>query len=80
MLSDLIVCPISSQPRYYRKPGKGDVPIGNWRAIHLRHPSTVRISKLLSVDKQIVKSVLGSLGLEDLARVEEDLREALNLE
>lgn len=26
-LADVIVCPISSQPRYYRRPGPGDHPL-----------------------------------------------------
>jgi mRNA-degrading endonuclease toxin of MazEF toxin-antitoxin module len=26
-LPDLIVCPISSQPRYYQRPGSGDCPL-----------------------------------------------------
>ena len=78
-LPDIIVCPVSSQPRYYRRPGKGDIPLGQWRQPGLRHPSTVRISKILSVDKQIIKGVLGSLSRQDFARVEVGLREALGL-
>jgi len=54
-LPDLIVCPISSQPRYYQHPGPGDCPLREWRSVGLRHPSTVRISKLLAVDKEIIK-------------------------
>jgi mRNA-degrading endonuclease toxin of MazEF toxin-antitoxin module len=60
-LPDVIVCPISSQPRYYRRPG------------------TVRISKVLAVDKQITKRILGRLSQPDLARVETGLRQALGL-
>lgn len=26
-LPDIIVCPISSQPRYYNRPGPGDCPL-----------------------------------------------------
>ena len=50
-LPDVIVCPISSQPRYYRRPGPGDHPLAAWQTVGLRHPSTVRVSKLLAVDK-----------------------------
>ena len=76
-LPDMIVCPISSQPRFYRRPEPGDCPLRNWRSIGLRYPSTVRISKILAVDKQIVKRALGSLSSPDLTRVEVDIRQAL---
>jgi mRNA-degrading endonuclease toxin of MazEF toxin-antitoxin module len=75
-IPDLIVCPISSRLRYYHRPGPGDCPIREWRAVGFRHPSTVRISKLLAVDKQIVKRILGSLPSPDLALVETELRQA----
>jgi hypothetical protein len=78
-LSDIIVCPISSQPRYYQRPGPGDHPLAHWKAVGLRHPSTARISNLLAVEKKLVKRVLGTLHDEDLARVADGLREALGL-
>jgi len=78
-LPDVIVCPISSQPRFYRRPGPGDCPLREWRTVGLRHTSTVRISKLLAVDKQIIKRNLGPLSPEDLTRVETGLRRALGL-
>jgi len=43
-LPDLIVCPISSQSRFHRRPGPGDCPLRDWRSVNLQHPSTVRIS------------------------------------
>lgn len=64
-LPDVIVCPISSQPRYYRRPGPGDHPLAGWQQVGLRHPSTVRVSKLLAVDKQIIKRVLGTVSSAD---------------
>ncbi len=78
-LADLIVCPISSQPRFYRRPGPGDCPLRDWRAIGLRHPSTVRISKILAVDKAIIKRPLGLLSAPALGRVEAGLRQAPGL-
>jgi mRNA-degrading endonuclease toxin of MazEF toxin-antitoxin module len=78
-LPDLIVCPISSQPRFYRRPGPGDCPLRDWRSIGLRHPSTVRISKILAVDKAIIKRPLGLLSTPDLARVDASVRQALGL-
>ncbi len=79
-LPDLIVCPISSQARVYQRPGAGDCPLGDWRRSGLRHPSTVRISKLLAVEKQIVKKALGALAPDDLARVAGGIRQAFGLQ
>ena len=78
-LLDIIVCPISSQPRYYRRPGQGDRPLRSWRAVGLRYPSTVRAAKLLAVDKEIIKRVIGDLVPDDLAWVEAILRRAFAL-
>ena len=75
----MIVCPISSQPHHYRKPGSGDHPLKHWKAVGLRHASTARISNLLAVEKKLIKRALGALHAEDLARVEHGLREAFGL-
>ena len=78
-LPDIIVCPISSQPRYYNRPGPGDCPLQRWRDIGLRHPSTLRVSKLLAIDKGIIRRTLGITPAEDLARANVALRQALAL-
>ena len=78
-LPDLIVCPISSQGRWHRRPGPGDCPLADWRRVGLHHPSTIRISKLLAVDKQIITNVLGVLAPDDLARVTGGIRHAFGL-
>lgn len=78
-LLDVIVCPISSQSRYYRRPGPGDHPLEHWRAVGLRHPSTARVSNLLAVEKKLIKRVLGTVHAQDLARVEDGLRAAFGL-
>lgn len=78
-LLDVIVCPVSSQPRYYHRPGVGDCPLTDWRRVGLRYPSTVRVSKLLAVDKRIVRRALGVLSARDLAQVASTLRAALAL-
>lgn len=77
--ADLIVCPISSQPRYFSRPGVGDVPLKHWRAIGLRHPSTARLSNLVAVEKTIIKRLLGVMPDEDFARIEDGLRDAFGL-
>jgi mRNA interferase MazF len=78
-LPDVIVCPISSQPRYLKRPGMGDHPLRDWRGVGLRHPSTVRISNILAVEKRIIGRVLGKLQAEDLLGVEQGLRQAFGL-
>lgn len=78
-LPDVIVCPVSSQPRYFRRPGSGDCPLVRWRSVGLRHPSTVRVSKVLTVDKQIIKRILGSLSQQNILEVETILRRAFGL-
>jgi len=78
-LLDVIVCPISSQPRYHQRPGPGDWPLQHWKAVGLRHPSTARISNMLAVEKRLIKRILGSLPPEDLARVKDGLRDAFGL-
>jgi len=78
-LADLIVCPISSQPRYFRRPGVGDHPLKHWEEVGLRHPSTARLSNLVAVEKKLISRVLGKLHPDDLARVEAGLRAALGL-
>jgi hypothetical protein len=75
----VIVCPISSQPRYFGRPGPGDHPLRHWKAIGLRYPSTARLSNLLEVEKKPVKRVLGTLQPDDLARVGQGVRAALGL-
>lgn len=78
-LPDIIVCPISSQPRYYDRPGPGDCPLEKWRSVGLRYPSTLRVSKLLAIDKRIVRRTLGRASAVDLERADVTLREALAL-
>jgi mRNA-degrading endonuclease toxin of MazEF toxin-antitoxin module len=78
-LPDLILCPISSRPRYHRRPGSGDVPLRRWRSVGLRRPSTVRVSKLLAVGRRIIERVLSSVSEDDLASVRSTLLAALGL-
>lgn len=78
-LLDVIVCPVSSQPHYFRKPGPGDHPLVHWKSVGLHYPSTARVSNILAVEKRLIKRVLGTLHAEDLARVEDGLREAFGL-
>ena len=78
-LGDVIVCPISSQPRYFQSPGPGDRPLAKWRAAGLRYPSTVRVSNILAIEKSLVRRRLGRLDPEDLGNLDSALRDALGL-
>jgi mRNA-degrading endonuclease toxin of MazEF toxin-antitoxin module len=78
-LPDLIVCPISSQPRFFNKPGTGDHPLKYWKAVGLRHPSTVRVSNIVAVEKRIIQRVLGAIHADDLTAVDQGLRAAFGL-
>ena len=78
-LPDVIVCPISSQPRFYNRPGGGDHPLRYWKNLGLRHPSTARLSNLMAVEKRLIKRALAPLHADDLARIEKGLRDVFSL-
>ena len=78
-LPDVIVCPISSRPRYFDRPGPGDLPLQHWKKAGLRYPSTARDSKVVSVSKQMIARGLGRVAPQDLRRVQDTFREALGL-
>jgi mRNA-degrading endonuclease toxin of MazEF toxin-antitoxin module len=78
-LKDVIVCPISSQPRYIQRPGPGDQPISRWGAAGLRYPSTIRVSKILAIEKSLIRRALGKLAPDDVSNLNSALRAALDL-
>jgi mRNA-degrading endonuclease toxin of MazEF toxin-antitoxin module len=78
-LPDVIVCPISSQPRFYTRPGGGDHPLRHWKILGLRNPSTARLSNLMAVEKRLIKRTLAPLHVDDFARIEQGLREVFSL-
>jgi mRNA-degrading endonuclease toxin of MazEF toxin-antitoxin module len=78
-LRDVIVCPVSSQPRRFQKPGPGDRPLTKWKAAGLRYPSTARVSNIVAVEKSLIRRPLGKLAPEDLRNLDSALREALGL-
>jgi mRNA-degrading endonuclease toxin of MazEF toxin-antitoxin module len=79
-LPDLIVCPISSQPRFYSRPGVGDRPLRHWKSAGLRHPSTACLSNLMAIEKRLIKRTLAPLHADDLALIEQGLREVFSLD
>lgn len=78
-LPDVIVCPISSQPRHQRQPGAAGYVMKHWKTVGLRHPSTVRISNLVTLEKTSIKRILGRCHDDDLWRVQQLLSRALGL-
>ena len=78
-LRDVVVCPISSQPRYFEEPGPGDRPLSRWESAGLRFQSTARVSNILVVDKSLIRRILGRLSTEDLRSLNSSLRDALGL-
>ena len=78
-ISDVIVCPISSQPRYFEQPGPGDRPLVNWKLAGLRFRSTARVSNLLAIEKSLIQRVMGRLTPPDLQLLNTTLQGALDL-
>jgi mRNA interferase MazF len=63
--ADCLVCRITSVPHR----GLLDVAIDNWQEAGLEKPSTIRLSRLVTVEKIILKVQIGKLHPSDLARV-----------
>lgn len=79
-LPDVIVCPITSQSRHYENPGPAIYPLRHWREVGLRHPSAVRVSNILAIERSLIKRVLGTLSADDFEQVRNRLRKALGLQ
>jgi len=62
---DCLVCRITSVPHR----GFLDLPVSNWKEAGLEKPSTIRLSRLVTVEKPLLKLRIGRLAREDLDRV-----------
>ena len=62
---DCLVCRITSVPHR----GFLDLPVTHWQDAGLEKPSTIRLSRLVTVEKSILRVRLGSLASDDLDRV-----------
>lgn len=78
-LSDVVVCPISSQQRYFERPGPGDRPLIGWKSAGLRFRSTARVSNVVAIEKSLIQRVLGKLTSPDLKALDATLRAAFGL-
>ena len=63
--ADCLVCRISSIPHR----GFLDLPVTHWKEAGLEKPSTLRLSRLVTVEKTILKVRIGKLRPDDLERV-----------
>ena len=62
---DCLVCRITSVPHH----GFLDSPVTGWQEAGLEKPSTIRLSRLVTVEKSILWVRIGKLAAEDLDRV-----------
>ena len=63
--SDCLVCRITSVPHR----GFLDLPVTYWQEAGLEKPSTIRLSRLVTVEKSILKVCIGRLAPSDLDQV-----------
>ena len=62
---DCLVCRITSVPHR----GFLDLPVTKWQEAGLEKPSTIRLSRLVTVEKLLLRVRIGRLAREDLDRV-----------
>lgn len=62
---DCLICRITSVPHQ----GFLDLRITKWQDAGLERPSTIRLSRLVTVEKMLLKVRIGRLGPEDLSLV-----------
>ena len=62
---DCLVCRITSLPHR----GLLDLPMTNWQEAGLGKPSTIRLSRLVTVEKPLLRLRIGRLAHEDLDQV-----------
>jgi len=62
---DCLVCRITSVPHR----GFLDLPVTNWREAGLEKSSTIRLSRLVTVEKPLLRLRIGRLDRENLDRV-----------
>ncbi len=72
---DCLVCRITSIPHR----GFLDLQIKGWQEAGLDKPSTIRLSRLVTVEKTILKVRIGQLSNEDVGRVRKSWNEKFRL-
>lgn len=64
--TDCLVCRITS----VHHDGFLDLPVAHWREAGLEKPSTIRLSRLVTVERSLLKHRIGKLTAGDLAGVQ----------
>jgi mRNA interferase MazF len=62
---DCLVCRITSVPHQ----GFLDLPVASWREAGLEKPSTVRLTRLVTIEKSLLRTRIGRLAPDDFDRV-----------
>ena len=62
---DCLVCRITSVPHQ----GFLDISLTKWQDAGLEKPSTIRLSRLVTIEKSLLKIRIGKLASDDLKRV-----------
>ena len=73
---DCLVCRITSVPHR----GFLDMPVTHWQEAGLEKPSTIRLSRLVTVEKLLLRVRIGRLARQDLDRVRTLWNEKFRLE
>ena len=53
---------------------EGDVKLNDWQEAQLLHPSLVRLSKIATVDDQLIDKILGHLSKKDFQQLTKTFR------
>jgi len=72
---DCLVCRITSVPHR----GFLDLAVTNWQEAGLEKPSTIRLSRMVTVEKPLLRLRIGRLSREDLDRVKKLWNEKFRL-
>jgi mRNA interferase MazF len=72
---DCLICRITSVPHQ----GFLDLPITHWQEAGLEKPSTIRLSRLVTVEKSLLKLRIGRLAADDLNLVRATWNEQFRL-
>src|SRR3990172_698727 len=62
---DCLICRITAVPHR----GFLDLPVTYWKEAGLEKPSTIRLSRLVTVEKSLLRVRIGRLARQDLGRV-----------
>ena len=72
---DCLICRITSVPHQ----GFLDIRIAHWQKVGLEKPSTIRLSRLVTAEKSLLKVRIGRLSDEDLDLVRQTWNEQFRL-